>query len=87
MQKYLFLISLPLCAFNKKQGLVLKINGPAHEVWILFAFMQKPSLNAQTDISTRFRGLKLWNELSFTSILVYASREGLGESAHLYRLT
>ena len=47
-----------------------------------FSHMQKSFLNAQTDLSTRTRGQKFWYESSFTTILVYASREVVGESGH-----
>ena len=59
---------------------------PAHEIRVLIAHAQRPSSNANADVSSLARVLNFSLSIHLYSYFVYASSEGSGESAHARRL-
>ena len=56
-----------------------------HEILVRVVYGQIPLINAQTDESSKARGLKFGLCLRLYPHCVYASSEGPGESAHMPR--
>ena len=57
-----------------------------YKVLVLIAYSQKYPINVHADVSRGARSLKLGLSLHLHPHFGYASREGSGESANLYRL-
>ena len=63
------------------------VNRPAHEILVLSAYAQKPSLITHADVSSETRGLHFGLSLHLHSYFVYVSRKGSSKPIHLWRLT
>ena len=62
------------------------MNGPAHEILILITQVQKPPLNANTDVSSGVRYLTFCLSLLIQPYFANIINKGSCESAHLRRL-
>ena len=59
---------------------------PAQELLVLIASAQMPLINSHADISSCDTGLTFGPSLCLYPYIVFASKEGSGESAHMRRL-